>query len=79
MKTRFASGSMVRFLSCSQTCGSQSHMFVNKDVQFRPAGGDMSFQVRDRVTPVIYGYRIGLTILRYALEQRGDNAGRSSV
>jgi len=27
-------------------------MFVKKGGFFRPAGGDMSFQVRDRVTPV---------------------------
>jgi len=29
-------------------------MFVKKDGFFRPAGGDMSFQFRDRVTPVSY-------------------------
>jgi hypothetical protein len=52
MKTRFACGSMVLVLSCSQKFGSQSQIFVNKDVQFRPAGGEMSFRVRDRVSPV---------------------------
>ncbi len=39
----------------------------------------MSFRVRDHVTPVIYRYRIGVAILRYALEQRADNVGHGSV
>jgi hypothetical protein len=60
-KTRFACGSMLRFFSVAQTCGSASHMFVQKDVQFRPAGGEMSFQVRDRVSPVkIRSYAVGI-------------------
>jgi hypothetical protein len=49
---RIACGSMVLFLSFSQKFGSQSQIFVKKDVPFRPAGGDMSFRVRDRVTRV---------------------------
>ncbi len=43
------------FVSCSRTCGSQSHMFVNKDARFRPAGGETSFSRSDRVRRVIYG------------------------
>jgi|GEM_PF-7006034 len=39
----------------------------------------MSFRVRDHVTPVIYRSRIGVAILRYALEQRADNVGHGSV
>jgi hypothetical protein len=34
---------------------------MKKDVQFRPAGGDMSFRVRDRVTRVNYRtYAVGV-------------------
>jgi hypothetical protein len=50
MNTRFACGSMVRFSSFSEKFCSQSKIFLKKDVQFRPAGGEMSFQVRDRVS-----------------------------
>jgi hypothetical protein len=53
MNGRIACGSMVLFLSFSQKCGSQTYIFVKKDAPFRPAGGDMSFRVRDRVTRVI--------------------------
>jgi hypothetical protein len=43
-------------LSFSQKCGSVSHIFGKKDVQFRPAGGDMSFRVRNRVSRVTNPY-----------------------
>ncbi len=49
------------FLSCSETCGSESHMFRNKHVPFHPAGGasgQLSRQTpgfgTDRVTRVTY-------------------------
>ncbi len=41
------------FLSFSQKFGAQSQIFVKKDVQFRPAGGDICFQTSDRVSPVM--------------------------
>jgi hypothetical protein len=53
MKTRFACGSMVRDLSFSRNVGSKSQHFVKKICLLRPAGGEMSFQVCDRVTRVI--------------------------
>jgi hypothetical protein len=72
MNGRIACGSMVLLLSFSRKCGSRSHIFVKKDVQFHPAGGDMSFRVRDRVTRVIYimytTYAVGLQtgrLIRY--------------
>jgi len=34
----------------------QCNMFVQKDVPFRPAGGDTSLQVCDRVTRVILSH-----------------------
>jgi len=52
LKAGFACGSMLRFLSFSQKCGSVSHIFVKKDVQFRSAVGNIHFQGRDRITPV---------------------------
>jgi hypothetical protein len=44
METRCAGDSRVLVLSCSPTCGSQSHMLVNKDVPFRPAGAVRGWQ-----------------------------------
>jgi len=49
MEAGFACGSMVLFLSFSQKCGSVSHIFVKEDVQFCPAGGDISRQMWDRL------------------------------
>ena len=39
--------------SFSRKVGSLSQLFVKKNGLFRPAGGEMSFQVSDCVTPVI--------------------------
>jgi len=64
MEARFACGSMVRFLSFSHKCGSQSHICVKKEVQFRPAGGEMSFRVRDRVTGTCFNIARSV-VLRY--------------
>jgi hypothetical protein len=43
----------VSFYLFSQKFCTMCKIFVKKDGFFRPAGGDMSFQVRNRVTPVI--------------------------
>ncbi len=40
------------FVSFSRKFGSQSQIPVKKDVQFRPAGGDICFQTSDCVSPV---------------------------
>jgi hypothetical protein len=50
MEAGFAGGSMVLFLSFSQKFGAQSQIFVKKDVQFRPAGGDIRFRGGGRIT-----------------------------
>jgi hypothetical protein len=52
MEACFACGSMVLFYLFSQKFCTMCKIFVKKDGFFRPAGGDMSFQVRNRVTPV---------------------------
>jgi hypothetical protein len=49
MEARFTCGSIVFFIFFTKKF-TQSHLFVKKDVQFRPAGGDMSFWVWDGVT-----------------------------
>jgi hypothetical protein len=49
MEARFACGSRVLFLSFAEKCGSVSHIFLQKDVQFRPTGGDIPRQTRDRL------------------------------
>ncbi len=46
----FACGSMVRYGAFSQKCCTKCNIFVKKLVLFRPAGGEMFFRVRDRVT-----------------------------
>jgi hypothetical protein len=53
MDAGFACGSMVLFRSFWKKSGAPSHFFSKKDGRFRPAGGEISFRVRDRVTPVI--------------------------
>jgi hypothetical protein len=52
MKHSFACGNMVLFLSSSQKIGSESQIFVKKDVHFRPAEDNIHFQGRDRVSRV---------------------------
>jgi hypothetical protein len=51
-KARFACGSMVHFDLFSQKICTQCKFFVKKDGFFRLAGGGISCQVNDCVTPV---------------------------
>jgi len=53
MEAGFACGSMVLLFSVSRTFGCLSQMFVKQNGRFRSAGGEITFQVSDRVTPVI--------------------------
>jgi len=54
MKAVFACGSMVLLFSFSRKVGSRSQLFGKKNGRFRPAGGEISFQVSDRITCVTY-------------------------
>jgi len=63
MEAGFACGSMVLLYLFHKTFGSVSQIFVKKDVQFRPTGGDICFQTSDRVSPVIHTtYAVGIQI-----------------
>jgi hypothetical protein len=59
MEARFACGSMVLFFLFSQKCCTMCNIFVRKAGFFRPAGGDISFPKRDRVTPVAITFLSG--------------------
>jgi hypothetical protein len=52
MKVSRACGSMVLFLSFWKKSGSESHFFSKKEILFRPAGGDIHFRTRNRLTCV---------------------------
>jgi hypothetical protein len=52
VEARFACGSMVHFDLFSQKICTVCKFFVKKDGFFRPAGGGISCQVNDCVTPV---------------------------
>ncbi|MFP4437171.1 MAG: hypothetical protein ACLFVO_07980 [Chloroflexaceae bacterium] len=43
------------FLSFSQKCGSESHIFVKKNGLFCPAGGNIPRKTRDRLLHVSIG------------------------
>jgi hypothetical protein len=47
---------MVLFLSFSQKFGSQSQIFVKKDVQFRPAAGESGRSYRQM--PDLHAHRV---------------------
>ncbi len=49
MEARFTCGSMVLVFSFSQKCCTTCNIFVKKHGIFRPAGGDIPRQVRDRL------------------------------
>jgi hypothetical protein len=46
LQASFACGSMVHFLAFSQKFCTECKIFVKKDVQFRPAGGEAGHSSR---------------------------------
>jgi hypothetical protein len=52
VEARFACGSMVHFDLVSQNICTRCKCFVKQDVFFRPAGGEISCRVNDRVSCV---------------------------
>jgi len=69
-KTGFACGSMLLVFSFAQNICTTCKCFVQKHGVFHPAGGEISFLVRDRVTPVSYTRYAVCIQIRHVLPQR---------